>query len=97
MGPLSRSTRRGGYPPAKFCPNRHLKELVFTTTAHAVPGLSFVAPTETNIPGDALCLMVTAPSLLQRLAVGGWRLVAVCSGWQLAVGSWRLAVHGGCP
>ena len=59
------------------------------------------------VHGDALCFMVLGPSQLQRLAVGGWRLV-VGSGWQLAaVGSgWRLAVGGwwsleavlrGCP
>ena len=50
---------------------------------------------ETNVHGDALCFLVMALSLLQRLAVGGWRLVAVGSRWRLAVGSgWRLAVGG---
>ena len=44
----------------------------------------------TNVHGDALCFLVIARSLLQRLAVGGWRrLVAVGSGWWLAVGGWR--------
>ena len=48
-------------------------------------GNGCVLPTETNVHGDALCFMVMGPSLLQRLAVGGW--------W-LAVGGWRLAVGG---
>ena len=42
-----------------------------------------VAPTATNVHGDAICFMVMGPSLLQRFAVcrlplvlvGGWRLV----------------------
>ena len=73
----------------------------------------FVTPTETTVRGDALCLMVMGPSLLQRLAVGGWRLavggwrlavgewrrLVAVGGWPLAVGGgwWRLAVPGGCP
>ena len=48
---------------------------------------TFATPTEKNVHGDALCFVVMGPSLLQRLAVGGWRLVAV--------GGWRLAVGGG--
>ena len=57
-------------------------------------GKAFVTPTETNIHGDALCVMVMWPS--RRLAVGGWRLAV--GGWRLAVGGWRLAaVPGGCP
>ena len=31
-----------------------------------------VTPTETSVHGDALCFMVMGPSLLQKLAVGGW-------------------------
>ena len=51
-------------------------------------------PTETNAHRDALCFLVMAPSLLHRLAVGGWRRLAV-GGWRrLAVGGWRLAVGG---
>ena len=51
---------------------------------------TFVTPTETNVHRNALCFMVMGPSLLQRLAVGGW--------WRLAVGGgWRLVVPGGCP
>ena len=70
------------------------------------PRKGFGPPTETNVHGDALCFNVMGPSLLQRLAVGGWRL-AVGGGWRLvavggwwrlaAVGGWRLAVPGGCP
>ena len=62
----------------------------------------FVTPTETNVHGDALCFMVIGPSLIQRLAVGGWRLATVGGGWCLAVagcwlvvvGGWRLAAVG---
>ena len=61
----------------------------------------FVTPTETNVHRDALCFTVMGPSLLQRLAVGGWQLAAV-GGWRLvAVGSWHLVILGavlkGCP
>ena len=64
---------------------------------------TLVKPTETNVHGDALCFMVMGPSLLQRLAVGGWRLVGIggwllmaVGRWQLvAVGGWRLVVPGG--
>ena len=50
--------------------------------------------TKTNIHGDILCFMVMRPSLLQRLALRGWRLV-VGGGWRLAGGGWwRLAVSG---
>ena len=57
---------------------------------------TFVTPTERNVHGDALCCLVMGLSLLERLAVGGWRLVVV-SGWQLVVvgGGWQLAVGGG--
>ena len=51
-------------------------------------GKRFVTPTETNVHGDALCSVVMGRSLLQRLAVGGWRLVAVGGWWRLAVGGW---------
>ena len=54
-----------------------------------------VTPTETNVHRDALCFMAktwarhkTTETVLNngwRLAVGGWRLVAV-GGWRLAVG-----------
>ena len=48
--------------------------------------------------GDGLCFLVMGPSLLQRLAVDGWRLAAVGSGCRLAVGGgWRLVVLGDCP
>ena len=40
---------------------------------------TFTTPTEMNVLGHALCFMVKGPSRLQRLAVGGWRLVV--SGW----------------
>ena len=60
-------------------------------------------PMEANVHGDALCFLVMRP-LLQTLAVGSWRLVAVGGGWwrlvavgggwRLAVGLWRLAVDG---
>ena len=62
----------------------------------------FVTPTETNVHGDALCLMVetwawarhkTTETTLNngwRLAVGGWRLVAVGGWWSLG------AVLKGC-
>ena len=50
----------------------------------------FVTPTETKVRGDAVRFLVMEPSLLQRLAVGGWWL-AVGGGWR------RLAVPGGCP
>ena len=43
--------------------------------------------TKTNAHGDALWFLVTGPSLLQRLAVGGWRLAVA--------GNWCLAVAGG--
>ena len=48
-------------------------------------------PTETNVHGDALCFMGMGHSLLQRLAVGGWRMAVRggCSGW------WRLVAVGG--
>ena len=50
-----------------------------------------VTPTATNVHGDTLCSMIMGPSLLLRLAVGGWwRLVAVGGGW------W-LVVVAGCP
>ena len=53
-------------------------------------------PAETDVHRDALFLRVTGPSLLQRLAVGGWWRLAVGGGWRLvAVGGWwRLAVGG---
>ena len=38
-------------------------------------GGGFVTPTETNAHGNALCFLVMGRSVLQRLAVGGWRLV----------------------
>ena len=57
----------------------------------------FVTPTEMKVHGDALCFVVMGPSLLQRLVVGGWRLV-VGGGWRrLAVGGWRLVVPRGRP
>ena len=38
--------------------------------------------------------MVMGPSRLERLAVGGWRLVAVGGGWRLAVGGpWVLSLR----
>ena len=43
-----------------------------------------------------LMVMVVGPSLVQRLAVGGWWLVAFGGWWGLVVGSWwRLAAVGG--
>ena len=52
-----------------------------TATRQALP--------EPNLHGDALCFMVIGLSLLQKLAVGGWRLAV--GGW------WRLAAAGcGC-
>ena len=52
-------------------------------------------PTGKNVHGDALCFMVTEPSLLQRLAVGRWQLAAVGGRWLVAVGGgWWLAVSG---
>ena len=43
--------------------------------------------------------MVMGHSLLQRFAIGGWRLVVgdwrlAVGGWGLAIGGWRLAVGG---
>ena len=54
---------------------------------------TFATPTEKSVHGDALCFMVTGPSLLQRLAVGSvWRLVGVGGWWRLAVGGrWGLS------
>ena len=45
-----------------------------------------------------LCQMVMGPALLQRLTVGGWRLV-VGGWWGLAAvrDGWRLMVPAGCP
>ena len=48
---------------------------------------TFVKATEKNGHRDTLCFTVMGPSLLQKLAVGGWRL-AVDGGWRLAVGGW---------
>ena len=48
----------------------------------------FLTPTEPDVHGDALCLIVMGPFLRQRLAVGGWRLAAVAGWRQLAVGGW---------
>ena len=46
-------------------------------------------------PGSSLAM---GPPLLQRLAVGGWRLVAVGGGWRLvAVGGWWRLVAVGDP
>ena len=55
----------------------------------------FVTLTEMNVHRDALCFMAMGPSVLQRLAVGGWwRLVAVGGGWWLAVSSpWGLSLR----
>ena len=55
-----------------------------------------------NVHENILCFMVMGSSLVQRLAVGSWRLalVAVGGGWQrLAIGGWRSlgAVPKGCP
>ena len=50
---------------------------------------TFVTPKETNVPGDALSFIVLVPPLLQRLAVGGWRLAVG--------GGCRLVVPGGYP
>ena len=78
------------------CPHRGSHEWTTTSapsqdapaqTAHRTR--AFVTPTGTNVHGGALCFMVMGPSLLQRLAVGGWWMVAV-GGWRLAVGGWRL-------
>ena len=59
-------------------------------------GQGFQMPTGTNVHGHALRFMVMGRSLLQRLVVGTWRLVAVGGGWQrLAVGGWHSEVGGG--
>ena len=55
----------------------------------------FGAPTETNVPGDALCFMVETwarQEATETVLNNGWRLVAVGRWWRLAVGSgpWRL-------
>ena len=56
----------------------------------------FVTPTETKVHGGALCFVVMGPSLLRRLAVGGWRLAVGGGWWRLAaVGRWRLVVPWG--
>ena len=62
-----------------------------------------VMPTESNVQGDALWLMVktqdhrtVSKNDCRLLAVGGWRLAAV-GGWRLAVGGWRLVVLGCGP
>ena len=72
----------------------------------AVVGLSlrggergFVAPTESNIHGHALCFVVKTwarHNTTEALLNNGWRLVAVRSGWRLAVcpSGW---VGGGGP
>ena len=94
--PQRRVFQRAGGRGGQGCPERGGKRK------------RFITPTETNVHGDALCFMVMGPSLLQRLAVGGWRLAAVGGWWELAVGGgwWRLAVSGrwslgtvlqGCP
>ena len=71
-------------------------------------GRGFVTPTKTNVHGDAICFVVktwarhiTTETVLNnggRLVVGGgWRLMAVRSGWRLALAVshwWRLAVGG---
>ena len=64
----------------------------------------FATPTEASGHRGALCFVVKAWALRKttetvlsngwRLAVGGWRLVAV-GGWRLAVGGWRLVGVGG--
>ena len=58
-------------------------------------GKTFVTPTETNVHGDALCLMVMGPCLLQRLVAGSWRLVVVGSWWLMAFGGWWWLAVGG--
>ena len=93
----------------------HARQEAVCKTLYNSAGLSlkgkgkktFVTSKETNVHGDALCLMVLGPSLLQRLAVGGgwwglavvggWRLAAVGGGWWglAVVGGWRLAAVGG--
>ena len=59
-------------------------------------GGAFVTDFVTNAHRDALCFMVMGPFPLQRLAVGGRRLVAVGGWWFTAVASgWRLVAVGG--
>ena len=61
-------------------------------------GTGFVTPMQTNVHGDAHCLMAerwTIHKTTETALNNGWRLVAV---WRrLAVGGWRLAVLRGCP
>ena len=65
---------------------------------------TLLTPTERDVHRDTHCFMVMGPCLLQKLAVGSWRLVVgnwwrllrlvVGSGWRLVVvgSGWRLAV-----
>ena len=59
----------------------------------------FITPTETNVHGDALCVMVKTwakHKTTETVLNSGWRLAV--GGWRLAVGGgWRLVVPGGCP
>ena len=52
-------------------------------------GRGFVLPTETNVHGDALCFVVMGPSVVQRLAVGGWQRLRLVVG-----GPWGLSLKG---
>ena len=67
--------------------------LFYGTPPHPLRGAggeSFVAPTEMNAHRDALRFLIMGPSLLPRVAVGGWQRLAVGGGW-------RLVVPGGGP
>ena len=76
-------TMHGSAAPRAACPRPTCRQ----GCPEGGGGEGFVTLTETNVHGDALCVMVMGPSLLQRLAVGVWWLAV--GGWRrLAVGGW---------
>ena len=57
-----------------------------------------VTPTETNVHGDALCLVVKTwarHKTTEGVLSNGWRLAAVGGWWQLVIGGWRRLAVGG--